>query len=277
MDIGIKIGPALGPDVRIAAEMAERMGFASVWLSERVVIPLDKPHPYEPAVDPWIALSYVAAVTERVKLGTSVSQIALRPPVLMARELATLDRLSGGRLIVGAGAGWVVEEFIATDVPFDDRGGRLNEHIRVLKHLFTTPDQPWHGKYYDIPPVGIVQPVTSGGPPIFVGGFTEAGFRRAAKYADGFIAVTSNPEQLAGIRARIDELRAKYRRTGSFPFYAQAAPPESAEAAREQARALTASGVDCAIIAYPGDVVEAMRDHDVALRTFIEAAASAPA
>ena len=137
----MKIGPAGERGVKRAAEEAERIGFDSIWASERVVIPLDKPHPYQPMVDPWMLLAFVAAVTERVTLGTSVSQIALRPPVLMARELATLDRLSGGRVIVGAGAGWVEEEFTSTAVPFDTRGGRLNEVIRVLRHLWTTPEE----------------------------------------------------------------------------------------------------------------------------------------
>ena len=94
MKIGVKIGPATERGVKRVAEEAEKAGFDSVWLSERVVMPLDKPHPYKPMVDPWIGLAFVAAVTERVTLGTSVSQIALRAPVLMARELATLDRLS---------------------------------------------------------------------------------------------------------------------------------------------------------------------------------------
>jgi probable F420-dependent oxidoreductase len=273
MKVGIKIGPAMGTDVREAAQAAEGMGFDSVWLSERVVIPLDKPHPHEPMVDPWIALSYVAAVTERVTLGTSVSQIALRPPVLMARELATLDRLSGGRLIVGAGAGWVVEEFISTGISFDDRGGRLNEYLRILKHLFTTPDQPWHGKYYDVPAVGIVQPTRPGGPPLFVGGFTDAGYRRAARYADGFIAGnTQQPEQFMQVRARIEALRAKHGRTGPFAYFAQASSPATPDAAREQTAALAAVGVECAILSYPGDVVAAMHEHHDALRAFIESA-----
>src|SRR5437867_8474079 len=128
MQIGVKLDNSLN-DLKRAAQDAERIGFDSVWLSERVAIPLDKPHPFEPMIDPWLGLAYVAGVTERVKLGTSVSQIALRPPVLMARELATIDRLSGGRLIVGAGAGWVEEEFTSTGVVFETRGGRLNEVI----------------------------------------------------------------------------------------------------------------------------------------------------
>lgn len=163
MKIGVRIDPTDERGVKRAAEEAKRIGFDSVWLSERVAIPLDKPHPYQPMVEPWIALSFVAAVTERVTLGTSVSQIALRPPVLMARELATLDRLSGGRVIVGAGAGWVEEEFTSTGVPFETRGGRLNEMIRVLRHLWTVAETPWHGKFFNIPAVGLIKPATPGG------------------------------------------------------------------------------------------------------------------
>jgi alkanesulfonate monooxygenase SsuD/methylene tetrahydromethanopterin reductase-like flavin-dependent oxidoreductase (luciferase family) len=125
----------------------------------------------------------------------------------MARELATLDRLSDGRVIVGAGAGWVVEEFTSTGVPFADRGGRLNECIRVLRHLWTQPEQPWHGKYYEIPAVGIVSPRTPGGPPIFVGGFLDPGLRRAARFGDGFIAVAQAPDAHASC-TRLDGMRA---------------------------------------------------------------------
>src|SRR5881628_3507756 len=166
MEIGVKLDQARDVDMKRAAEEAERIGFDSVWLSERVAIPLDKPHPFEPMIDPWLGLAYVAGVTERVKLGTSVSQIALRPPVLMARELATIDRLSGGRLIVGAGAGWVEEEFTSTAVPFETRGGRLNEFIRLLRHLWTKPEEPWNGKHFQIPAAGLIKPLTPGGPPI---------------------------------------------------------------------------------------------------------------
>jgi len=250
MHAGVKILPATEPSVKAAAVEAERLGFGSVWLSERVVIPLDKPHPYQPMVDPWIGLAFVAAVTERVQLGTSVSQVALRHPVLMARELATLDRLSGGRVIVGAGAGWVVEEFISTGVPFADRGGRLNEHIRAMKHLWTTPDQPFKGRYYDIPPVGIIGPRTPGGPPVFVGGFTEAGFRRAAKYADGFIFSDGPLERIPPIIEKIRAGRERYGRSGPFPFFAQASPPDSIAAARQMARDYAAAGIDGLILTY---------------------------
>ena len=275
MKIGVKIGPADDASVGRAAQEAERAGFDSVWLSERVVIPLDKPHPYQPMVDPWIALAYVAALTERVHLGTSVSQIALRPPVLMARELATLDRLSGGRVIVGAGAGWVVEEFNSTGVRFEDRGGRLNEFIGVLRHLWTTPGQPWHGKHFEIPAVGIVQPSTPGGPPILVGAFTEAGFRRAAKYADGFISVTISPPELRKARARIDELRARYGRTSPFVMYAQSPAPDNIEAAKQLVTESHDAGVDGLILTYADPVPDAfLRQPDV-VRVLLELVAAA--
>ena len=271
MIVGVKIGPALDASVRRAAEEAERVGFHSVWLSERVVTPLDKPHPYDPMPDPWIALSYVAAVTERVLLGTSVSMIALRPPVLMARELATLDRLSGGRLIAGVGAGWVAEEFSSTGVRFEDRGGRLSESMRVLRHLWTTPEKAWHGKFFDIPPVGIVKPLTPGGPRIDAGGFTEPGYRRAAKYADGFISVNvADLSQLAALRTHLDELRARYGRTGAFAFLVQSNPPETVEVAQEMARAYRAGRIDGTILTYPDAVPDAfLRARDI-VRALVE-------
>jgi probable F420-dependent oxidoreductase len=268
--VGVKIGPATERGVKRVAEKAENAGFDSVWLSERVAIPLDKPHPYQPTVDPWIGLSFVAAVTERVTLGTSVSQIALRAPVLMARELATLDRLSEGRLIVGAGAGWVEEEFVSTGVPFGTRGGRLNEFIRLLRHLWTKPEAPWHGKHFDIPAVGLVKPATLGGPPIYVGAGAPVGIRRAARYGDGFIAVALPVHALAGLRQRLDEMRAQFGREGSFPILAQAAPPSTIEDAKGMAADYSRAGVDGLILTYEDDLPNAfLRKRDV-LQVLIE-------
>ena len=248
MKVGIKIGPADDPSVKDAAVRAEDLGFDSLWLSERVAVPLDKPHPYEPGTDPWIGLAYVAAVTRRVQLGTSVSQIALRPPVLMARELATLDRLSNGRLIVGAGAGWVEEEFTSTAVPFETRGGRLNEFIPLLRHLWTNPEEPWNGKHFQVPAIGLVRPLTPGGPPIFVGAGAPAGLRRAARYGDGFISVGLPPDTIAKIRGQIAEARSAFGRSGDFPIYTQVSAPAGADAARSLVQGYAAVGVSSLIV-----------------------------
>lgn len=257
MQIGVKLDQAIYSDVKRAAQEAERIGFDSIWLSERVATPLDKPHPFEPMIDPWVGLAFIAGVTERVMLGTSVSQIALRPPLLIARELATIDRLSGGRLIVGAGAGWVEEEFTSTGVPFDTRGGRLNEVIRVLRHLWNTPGQPWQGKFFQIPAVGLVKPATRGGPPLYVGASGPAGIRRAARYGDGFIASPLPIETLIRLKGRLAELRKEFGRAGSFPFVAQASPPGSVEDAKLMARDYSAAGIDSLILTYKGNVPDA--------------------
>jgi probable F420-dependent oxidoreductase len=254
MKIGVKIGPALDRSVADAARKAEALGFDSVWVSERVAVPLGKPHPYDPMVDPWVALAFVAGVTERVGLGTSVSQIALRPPVLMARELATLDRLSEGRVIVGAGAGWVEEEFTSTDVDFETRGGRLNEFIPLLRHLWTNPEEPWSGKHFKVPAVGLVKPLTQAGPPIYLGAAGPPGLRRAAKYGDGFIATALPPDTLAKLRARLMELRSEMKREGPFPIYTQVLPPVNEAAANDLVAAHAEAGMDGIILASHGAV-----------------------
>jgi probable F420-dependent oxidoreductase len=273
MKVGIKIGPALEPGVKDAAVRAEQMGFDSVWLSERVAVPLDKPHPYEPSSDPWIGLAYVAAVTERVALGTSVSQIALRPPVLMARELATLDRLSAGRLIVGAGAGWVEEEFTSTDVPFETRGGRLNEFIQLLRHLWTRPEEPWEGKHFKVPSIGLLRPLTPGGPPIYVGAGATPGIRRAARYGDGFISVGVPPESIAKLRGRLDEMRTRFGRTGEFPIICQTPAPATMAEARELPGRYAEAGAS-GIIVSEGSTISgtSFLDRGDVARTLIESA-----
>lgn len=252
MQIGVKIGPASDrAELLRSALTCEQAGVHSVWLSERVAVPLDKPHPYKPMVDPWIGLAFVAAVTERVMLGTSVSQIALRPPVLMARELATIDRLSGGRLIVGAGAGWVEEEFTTAGVDFATRGGRLNEFIRLLRHLWANSDKPWNGKHFSVPAVRLIEPLTPGGPPIYCGASGPAGLRRVAKLADGLIAVAVQPDMLANLRSRLAEMRAQFGRSGPFPIWVQVEPPQTLDAAKELVEGYAGAGTDGLILSTP--------------------------
>ena len=252
MHVGVKIGPATEPEVAERAAHAESLGYESVWVSERVAVPVDKPHPYQPMADPWIALAYIAAKTERVKLGTSVSQIALRHPVLMARELATLDRLSEGRLIVGAGAGWVEEEFMSVGVPFATRGGRLNEFVRVLRHLWTTPEEAWTGKHFQVPGVKIVMPLTPGGPPLYIGASTPAGIKRVARYADGFLTVHMKPDALAALRTHIDQMTAALGRP-RLPMISQVLPPPTVAEARGLIEAARGAGIDGVIVAHPLD------------------------
>jgi probable F420-dependent oxidoreductase len=248
MQVGVKFPLTAGPEIGELARRAEAEGYDSVWMSERVAVPLDRPHPYEPSVDPWIALSFIAAATKTIRLGTVVSQIAVRDPVLMARELATLDILSEGRAVVGAGAGWVETEFEATNVPFETRGGRLNEFIQCLRLLWTAPEKGWAGKFFNVPPVGLVRPSTPGGPPIWIGAMAEPGLKRVARYADGFLAGNLPPATLAQIRQRLIEDRSRLGLTGAFPIHAQVIPPETNEAAEEMVRSYSEAGMDGIIL-----------------------------
>ncbi len=271
MHIGVRITPATDPSVADLARRAEDAGFDSVWLSERVATPLEN-HPYAPSVDPWIALSYVAALTTRVKLGTCVSQIAIRHPVIMARQLATLDRLSGGRVIVGAGAGWVHEEFTSTGVDYDTRGGRLAEAIHVIRHLWSEPEKGWDSKHFQVPPIKIVQPATPGGPPFFLGASNSRGLRRAALYGDGFISVGLTPDKLADTAQRLRERRAAAGRRGDFPIFCQVDPPASPESGRELVREFRNAGANGLILAEPMGKSHGFPPDDAITRAVIDEA-----
>jgi len=272
MHVGVKFGLTTGREAADLARKAEGLGYHSVWLSERVAVPLDKPHPYEPSIDPWIGLAFIAAATQRLVLGTTVSQIALRDPVLMARELATLDILSEGRVIVGAGAGWVEAEFEATGVDYNTRGRRLTEFVQVLRKLWTAPEEGWRGKFFQVPGVALVKPSTPGGPPIYLGAGSPAGLRRVARYGDGFIAVTLPVDGVVMMRQQIMEQREKDGK-GPIPVWMQVEPPEAIEAARDIGKRHREAGID-GIILSEARAREAgfPADYDVS-RALIEAAA----
>ncbi len=157
----------------------------------------------------------------------------------------------------------------------DDRGGRLNEVFRLLRHLWTAPEEPWRGRFFDIPAVGLIKPLTPGGPPLFAGASAPAGLRRAAPYADGFISTPLPPETLTRTRSRLEEIRARFGRTGDFPLYTQALPPTRAGDAVAMMKAYLSAGVDGLILTYPGGVSATgfLEQRDLALAV-LEAAQS---
>jgi alkanesulfonate monooxygenase SsuD/methylene tetrahydromethanopterin reductase-like flavin-dependent oxidoreductase (luciferase family) len=159
MRLGIhlpQIGRKAGPQaIRRAAEQAEQLGFADVWTSEHIILPDGAPYPPSPSFyDPVLALTWAAAYTSRVRLGTSVLILPMRHPLPLAKELATLQNLSGGRFILGAGVGWLEAEFEALGVPFHERGRRMDEGIAMMRAVWSE-DEPalkralrhegWHG------------------------------------------------------------------------------------------------------------------------------------
>ncbi len=207
MDLGITFGqlnPAFWEPVAVEAD---RLGFESVWLPEHLVFPLEisgqlvpgEDHPpvppTVPVYDACAYLSYLAARTERVKLGTFVYLLGIRHPFTSARSFATLDVVSGGRALCGVGAGWLTTEWRAAGFDPATRGARLDEAIDVVRRLWTEPEISHDGKFFGFEPVAFEpKPVQSGGPPILVGGESQRALRRAATVGDGWLGMAHTPE-----------------------------------------------------------------------------------
>jgi probable F420-dependent oxidoreductase len=213
MRVGIhlpQIGRKAGPDgIRRAAIQAEELGFADVWTSEHIITPAGAMYPPSPLFyDPVLALTWAAAYTKRVRLGTSVLVLPMRHPLPLAKELATLQNLSEGRLILGAGVGWMEAEFTALGVPFRERGRRMDEGIAMMRAVWS--QDPVYFPARHIPAViedmrMLPQPVKP--IPIWIGGSSEAALARAVKLADGWHGSRLSPEEAAPIARRLREQR----------------------------------------------------------------------
>jgi len=221
-------GPMASPEnLRTLAQRAEDLGFDSVWVSDHIILPteVDSFYPYaadgvatftpdQPYYEPISTLNFLAGCTHRVRLGTHVLILPYRNPVLAAKMLATLDVLSNGRVILGAGVGWMEEEFQALGLNnFDQRGAVSNEYLRLFKELWTKTVPEFHGEHYDVSGAGFLpQPVQKPHPPIWIGGHTGPAIRRAAELGDGWMPIglrppaNLEPEELAIKIARLRRL-----------------------------------------------------------------------
>jgi probable F420-dependent oxidoreductase len=199
MELGIHlphIGRKASPEnIRRVAVQAEQLGLADVWVSEHIIVPKDGGYPPSPNFwDPVLTLTWAAACTERVRLGTSVLVLPMRHPLPLAKELATLQNLSKGRLILGAGVGWLEAEFDALGVPFKERGRRMDEGIAMMKAVWSEDPVTFPTKY--IPAVinnmrSQPQPVKP--IPIWIGGSSDAAINRALRL-DGWHGSRVRPE-----------------------------------------------------------------------------------
>ena len=199
------------------AQAAERLGFASVWTTDHVILPVEAAGPYAEILEPLLTLAYVAPLTRAVRLGISVIVVPQRNGVVLAKELATLDRLCGGRLIVGVGAGWSEDEFKMLGVGdrFHHRGAYLDETVRLWTHLWTTPGTPYRGRFYDLPAVAFgPPPLQPGGPPIWVGGASEGARRRAGRIGAAWHPVGISASQLAEQSHLVQQSATESGRTG---------------------------------------------------------------
>lgn len=218
-------GPMADPDkLRRLARKADQLGFQSLWLYDHVAFPAKIPETYgkieftpeTPFLDPIATLSFLAAETKQIRLGTGILLAALRHPLLVAKSVATLDGLSGGRAILGVGLGWVAEEFGALGVPFRQRAGRLRETVEILRGIWAAGRLAYAGRYYSFPEMtSYPMPVQAGGPPIWFGAFAEPALKRAAELGDGWFGAGGKVEK---VTKRLTKMRDFVRERGKKDF-----------------------------------------------------------
>ena len=234
MSFGFSIGNpgvmATPENLRTLATRGEEWGFDHLWYGDHIVLPTQvaSAYPYSvtgvSTVDPasicndtLSTLGYLAGCTQRIKLGTHVLVLPYREPLLTAKMVSTLDCLSGGRIILGIGVGWMEEEFKALGLnTFAERGAVTDEHIRIFKELWTQDDPEFHGPHYDFSGIKFYpKPVQTPHPPIWIGGHTSAALRRAAVLGDGWIPLglrppaELEPEEMADLIDRIRDMSEK--------------------------------------------------------------------
>jgi probable F420-dependent oxidoreductase len=230
MKIGLMFtnaGAFTAPDLMAhLATTADRCGIESMWTIEHVVIPqgFKTPYPYSrdgklpggetgPILDPLIPLSFCAAITSKIRFGTAVMILPQRHPIYVAKELATIDVMSGGRAMLGVGSGWLKEEFEALQQDFHTRGARTDEAIGAIRALWREDPSTFEGKYYKFREMrSFPKPVKKGGIPIHIGGHSPAAVRRAARLGDGFFPAPGNLNVLKELFGKVREECAKIGR-----------------------------------------------------------------
>lgn len=232
--IGIKL-PHTGTidPARIAdrARALERAGFDSLWVSDHVVLPerITSYYPFatdgvvtwasdQPWVETVVVLAVAAAVTERVRIGSAVLIAPQRNPVLLAKQIGSVAAVSGGRIDLGVGAGWLREEFEALDSDFDSRGSRLEEWIELIRDCWTGRPAAHAGEHYQLAAGTLMLPPPPHAVPILVGGHTKAALRRAGQLGDGWLGQQAVPElSIADLSREIGTIRAVANRAGRDP------------------------------------------------------------
>lgn len=198
------------------AQCAEALGYASLWVFQRLLYPLEPrnaypttpgaqwPRVFERVADPIVTLAYVAGTTSRIRLGTAVLLMPYYSPIMLAKQLATLDRVSGGRLHVGLGVGWSEDEYEAVGTPFARRGARADEFLQCLRAIWTEEVVDFRGRFYRVPRARVEpKPVQTPHPPVTVGGYSDAAVTRAVTLADGYLGGTLTPPALAAVTRRL--------------------------------------------------------------------------
>ena len=203
------IGRKATPDlIRRAALQAEALGFDDVWVSEHIIVPADAPYPPSPAFyEPVLTLTWAAACTRKIRLGTSVLVLPMRHPLPLAKELATLQNLSEGRLILGAGVGWMEAEFAALGARFHERGKRMDEGLALMRAVWTEDPVTFPTTHIEAQVEAMrMQPLPCAPIPVWIGGASAPALARAARH-DGWHGSRVAPDQAAALVAQLRALR----------------------------------------------------------------------
>jgi probable F420-dependent oxidoreductase len=254
------------------ARLAEERGFESLWFTEHTHIPVSRetpwpggrelPREYSHINDPFVALSFAAAATERIKIGTGVCLVIEHDPIVLAKAVASLDRLSGGRFLFGVGAGWNREEMANHGTDPGRRFSVLRERVEAMKAIWTAEEPEYHGEHVDFDPIwSWPKPVQQPHPPVIVGGGGDKVLDRVLRFGDEWIP--NRIESVEVLKDRIEELRERAGRPVPVSFFG--AQPDASMVER-----LVWAGVDRVIFYVPADAapdsVEGLLDQYAALR-----------
>ena len=269
-NIGRYTDPAQAVELLQAAEEA---GFDSAWTVEHTVVPggYESAYPYSPTgrmpggesefilPDPLIWLAYVAAATSRIKLGTAILIVPQHNPVIAAKQVATLDHLSGGRMLLGIGVGWLKEEFEAIGVPFEDRGRRTDEYVAAMRELWSAEAPTFHGEFVNFDKAYCKPQPINGSVPIIVGGDTKPAARRAGRLGDGYFPARGSQVEMIELAERTAEEHGRdpnaLEITTSFPDDLDEIPDLAAAGVHRLAVPVSAGAGLKAIVQTPEDAL----------------------
>ncbi len=197
-----------------SARLAENLGYDSIWTTDHILVPKKHEDPYGNILDCLTSLAYLGAITQKIQLGTSILVLPVRNPIIVAKQVATIDYLTNGRLILGTAVGWMEEEFENLGASFRDRGRRFEEAINLIRTLHQNQAPRFHGRYHSFKDA-VFKPRRDNAPPIWFGGNSEAALRRAAKQADGWHPVGATLETY---RASVQKIKPMLPHGKQFTF-----------------------------------------------------------
>ena len=230
---GINTGACAEPQTAAKVAVgAEQIGVESLWTAEHVVLPdpREAPSPADPEtpfLHPSTLLAYIANVTEEIKLGTGITLIAQRNPVVLAKEMGSLDVISSGRLLLGIGAGYLHQEFSALGVDFSSRGAKTDESIEIIRALWNQTNPEYQGKFIQFKNIQAQpRPIQAGGPPIIIGGTSPAALRRTVTHGNGWYGFALDVETTKSVLENLEIAKSRYERDPNLgPLSISITPP----------------------------------------------------